>query len=147
MDYYNDRNAPRANSLVPSVTAVARDDAGRLLMVHREDGDHWTLPGGAMRVGETVAETAMREVAEQTGLRVEITGLVGIYSSPGHVTAFDDGEVRQELVVCLHARPSGGERRSAEWFEVGQLDELAIHPFMRTRINDALNDRARPRIA
>lgn len=46
--------------------------------------------------------------------------------------------------MCLRARPSGGELRPAEWFEVGRLDEPSIHPFTRTRINDALNDRPAP---
>jgi ADP-ribose pyrophosphatase YjhB (NUDIX family) len=154
VDYYNDPNAPKANSLVPSVTAAVRDEEGRLLLIHKIDNNYWALPGGAMDLGESIADAAVREVAEETGLRVEITGLVGIYTSPGHVMAYDDGEVRQEFSVCFHARPQGGELRedgaetkAAEWVDVSKLDELSIHPSMRTRINDALSDRARPRIA
>jgi ADP-ribose pyrophosphatase YjhB (NUDIX family) len=107
-----------------------------------------------MDLGESIADAAIREVAEETGVRVELTGLVGLYTSPGHVMAYDDGEVRQEFSVCFHARPQGGELRedgtetkAAEWVPVAQLDELSIHPSMRTRINDALSARARPRIA
>lgn len=154
MDYYNDPKAPTANSLVPSVTAVVRDGEGRLLMIHKTEEGNWALPGGDMSPGESVADAAIRQVAEETGLRVEITGLVGIYSSPAHVRAYDDGEVRQECSVCFRARPQGGELReggagatAAEWVAVSGLDALSIHPSMRTRINDALNDRARPRIA
>ena len=154
VDYYNDPSAPKANSLVPSVTAAVRDDEGRLLMIHKIDNDYWALPGGGMDLGESIADAAIREVAEETGLRVEITDLVGIYTNPAHVMAYDDGEVRQEFSVCFHARPQGGElhedgteTKAAKWVAVSELDELPIHPSMRTRINDALADRTRPRIA
>lgn len=150
VDYYNDSDAPPANSLVPSVTAAVRDDDGRLLLIHRVDNGLWALPGGAMNLGETVADAAIREVAEESGIRIEITDLVGLYTSPGHVMAYDDGEVRQEFSVCFHARPQGGELRedgTARWVEIPELDDLSIHPSMRTRINDALNERMRPRIA
>jgi ADP-ribose pyrophosphatase YjhB (NUDIX family) len=154
VDYYNDPNAPKANSLVPSVTAAVRDDDGRLLMIHKIDNDYWALPGGGMNLGESIADAVIREVAEETGIQVEITGLVGIYTSPGHVMAYDDGEVRQEFSVCFHARPQGGElcedgteTKAAEWISLAELDSLSIHASMRTRIIDALNICGRPRIA
>ena len=84
IDYYDDPEAPPANSLVPSVTAAVRDEDGRLLLIHKIDNDRWALPGGAMELGESVADAAVREVEEETGLRVEVTGLVGIYTDPGH---------------------------------------------------------------
>jgi len=154
VDYLNDPAAPKANSIVPSVTAAVRDEHGRILLIHKIDNDYWALPGGGMDIGESIADAAIREVAEETGMRIEITGLVGIYTNPMHVMAYDDGEVRQEFSVCFHARPQGGELRedgtetkAAKWLEVSELDGLSIHPSMRTRINDALADRARPRIA
>jgi ADP-ribose pyrophosphatase YjhB (NUDIX family) len=154
VEYYNDPSAPKANSIVPAVTAAVRDDGGRVLLVRRGGNDYWALPGGAMNLGESIADAAIREVAEETGILVEITGLVGIYTNPGHVMAYDDGEVRQEFSICFHARPQGGELREdgaeateARWVEVPGLDELPILPTMRTRINDALSDRVRPRIA
>ena len=154
VDYYNDPDAPKANRLVRSVAAAVRDDEGRLLLIHKVDNGNWALPGGGMELGETVADAAIREVAEETGIRVEITGLVGIYTNPAHVMSYDDGEVRQEFSICFNARPQGGELRedgtetqAAKWFDVSELDDLAIHPSMRTRINDALGDRTRPRIA
>ncbi len=94
VDYYHDPAAPAANTLVPSVTAAVRDDRGRLLLIHKVDNDFWALPGGAVELGESVADAAVREVEEETGVTVELTGLVGIYTDPGHVIAYDDGEVR-----------------------------------------------------
>jgi len=154
VDYYNDPAAPPANSLVPSVTAAVRDDGGRLLLIHKIDNNFWALPGGGMDLGESVADAAVREVAEETGVTVEVTGLVGIYTDPGHVMAYDDGEVRQEFSVCFHARPISGEPRqddtetkAVRWVEPAELHALSVHPSMRTRIDDALAPRVEPRIA
>lgn len=153
VDYYNDPAAPAANSLVPSVTAAVRDDRGRLLLIHKIDNDYWALPGGAMDLGESVAEAAVREVAEEAGVDIEITGLVGLYTDPGHVMAYDDGEVRQEFSVCFHARAMRGEPRqdgtetkAAKWVDPAEVDSLLIHPSMRRRITDALAGRPEPHI-
>jgi 8-oxo-dGTP pyrophosphatase MutT (NUDIX family) len=96
-DHFDDPRAPAANSLVVAVAAVVRDDRGRLLMIQRSDNHLWALPGGAQDIGETTREAAVREVREETGISIEITGLSGIYSDPRHVIAYDDGEVRQEF--------------------------------------------------
>ena len=69
IDYYNDPNAPKANSLVPSVTAIVPNEHGAILMVHKTDNDLWALPGGGMDVGESMADTVVREVKEETGHR------------------------------------------------------------------------------
>ncbi|OJG07885.1 NUDIX hydrolase [Pseudonocardia alni] len=153
IDYFHDPDAPQANSIVPSTTAAVRDDRGRLLMIHKIDNDKWALPGGGMDLGESIADAAVREVAEETGLSVEITGLVGIYTDPGHVMAYDDGEVRQQFSVCFHARPTGGtlredgtETKAAKWVEPADIDGLTIHPSMRRRIDDALRGDPTPQI-
>jgi len=152
-DYYHDPSAPPANSLVPSTTAAVRDDAGRLLLIHKIDNDFWALPGGGMEIGESIANAAVREVAEETGLTVELTGMVGIYTDPGHVMAYDDGEVRQEFSVCFHARvlsgeprEDGSETKEVRWVEPADVAGLSIHPSMRRRIDDALAGRTAPQI-
>jgi ADP-ribose pyrophosphatase YjhB (NUDIX family) len=152
-DYYHDPDAPKANSVVPSTTAAVRDDAGRLLMIHKVDNDLWALPGGGMDLGESIADAAVREVAEETGVNVEITGLVGIYTDPGHVMQYDDGDVRQEFSVCFHARVISGEARedgsetkAVRWVEPSAVADLNVHPSMRRRIDDALAGRATPQI-
>ena len=149
-DYYDKPAAPRANSLVVAVTAVVLNDAGRVLMIQRTDNDLWAVPGGAQEVGETSTEAAVREVHEETGLEVEVTGLIGIYSDPRHVIAYDDGEVRQEFSLCFRARPIGGlltpssESRHVHWVEPDRLDTLTIHPSVRLRIRHGLQQRPQP---
>ncbi len=107
-DYYRDPNAPKANSLVPGGSAIVTDEQGRILMQKRTDSGNWALPGGVMDIGETLEQCVVREVKEETGLDVEIAGLVGIYTDPQHVIAYSGGEVRQEFNVTYHARILGG---------------------------------------
>jgi ADP-ribose pyrophosphatase YjhB (NUDIX family) len=154
LDYFDDPAAPAANSLVPCVTVAVRDERGRLLLVHKIDNDRWALPGGAVDIGESVSGAAVREVAEETGVAVEVTGLVGIYSDPRHLMAYDDGEVRQQFSICLRARHVAGEPRedgtevkAARWVDVADIGGLPIHPSMRDRIDDTLAERPQPRIA
>jgi len=105
-DYFDDPQAPQANTLVVAVAVVVRNEDGRVLMIQRSDNGLWALPGGAQDIGETTREAAIREVLEETGISVEITGISGIYSDPRHVIAYDDGEVRQEFSIVFHARPT-----------------------------------------
>jgi 8-oxo-dGTP pyrophosphatase MutT (NUDIX family) len=151
-DYYNDPAAPKANSIVVAVTAAVRNAQGELLLIERTDNGLWALPGGAQDIGESVIQAARREVYEETGVDVEITGLSGIYSDPRHVIAYDDGEVRQEFSLCFRAKPVSGEPRSssesrkARWVSPDSLQDLKIHPSMRLRIDHALKDDAQPHL-
>jgi 8-oxo-dGTP pyrophosphatase MutT (NUDIX family) len=151
-DYFDDPHAPPANSLVVAVAVLVRDDEGRLLMIQRSDNQLWALPGGAQDIGETTREAAIREVHEETGISIEITGISGIYADPRHVIAYDDGEVRQEFSIVFHGRPIGDDgavRRSEESTEVAWIDpagvpSLEIDRSMRLRVEHGLEERAEP---
>ncbi len=152
VDYFNDPNAPKANSLVPSVTAIVPNELSHILMVHKTDNDLWALPGGAMDLGEYIADAVVREVKEETGIDVEVTGVVGLYTNPNHVMAYDDGEVRQQCSICFRTRMVGGrlatssETKEVRFVAPDQLDTLNIHPSMRLRIDHYLEDRTEPYI-
>jgi len=145
VDHYRDPDAPAANSLVPSVTAVVRRSDDALLLVKRSDNGLWALPGGAVDIGESVSQAVAREVEEETGILVRAVGLVGIYSDPRHVIVYDDGEVRQQFSLCFSTDILGGRlRTSPETSQVRfvpppALDELEIHPSMRLRIEHGLS--------
>ncbi|MFD7903851.1 NUDIX domain-containing protein [Kitasatospora sp. NPDC059747] len=66
-----------------------------LLLERRSDNGRWGMPGGGLEIGENLPGAVVREVREETGIEVEVIGLVGTYSDPGHVIEFSDGEVRQ----------------------------------------------------
>jgi 8-oxo-dGTP diphosphatase len=67
---------------LPLGVNVAVIDQGRVLLTRREDFEVWCMPGGSVEVGESLAEAAIRETREETGLEVELTHLVGLYSRP-----------------------------------------------------------------
>jgi ADP-ribose pyrophosphatase YjhB (NUDIX family) len=151
-EYFNDPNAPEPNSIVVAVTAFVLDDQDRVLLIHRTDNDLWALPGGAQEFGEYTAETVVRETLEETGISVEVTGLIGIYSNPKHIVAFSDGEVRQQFSICFRARPLTGtpttsnESSDVRWVSQGDLASLSIHPSMSLRIGHGFENRAQPYI-
>lgn len=145
VDYYDDPAAPRANSLVPAASAIVTDADGRILLHRRRDNEMWALPGGVMELGESLGACAVREVREETGLEVEPVGIVGIYSDPKHVFAYDDGEVRQEFSICLRCEVVGGEVRSSEesyeveFFTPDAVEQLPMVDSIRLRIIDFLS--------
>ncbi|MFG2046692.1 NUDIX domain-containing protein [Micromonospora sp. NPDC048935] len=138
-DYYHDSDAPAANSLVPAA-AVITDDHGHVLLQRRTDSGNWSLPGGAMDIGETLQQCAIREVKEETGPDIEITGLLGIYTDPAHVIAYADGEVRQEFTVTYRARVTGGtlaisdESTEVRFIHPAEFDGIPIHDTVRLRL-------------
>jgi ADP-ribose pyrophosphatase YjhB (NUDIX family) len=151
-EYYHDEDAPRPNTLRPTAFAAVRDGEGRLLLVRRVDTGNWELPGGRVELGESATTAVQREVTEESGVRITVTQLAGLYTDPRHVMVYPvTGEVRQQFAVCFHAEPLEGQPRpdhdetcEAAWIDRAQLDVLPIHPSMRLRIDDAL---AEPREA
>ena len=149
--YFDDPNAPRANALVVAVTTVVTNDQGELSLQKRTDNELWGLPGGAMNMGESVGEAVIREVKEETTLDVEPTGVVGIYSDPGHVIAYADGEVRQEFSICFAARVIGGqlavgdqESTEVRFVKPSDVDPLPMERSTRLRIQHFLERRSGP---
>ncbi|MEU4555322.1 NUDIX domain-containing protein [Micromonospora violae] len=149
-DYYHDPSAPTANSLVPGAAAIVTDQHGRVLLQRRTDSGNWSLPGGAMDIGETLQQCAVREVKEETGLDIEITGLLGIYTDPHHVIAFPDGEVRQEFTVTYLARVVGGtiavsdESTDVRFIHATDFNHLPIHDTVRLRLRHHAERRDTP---
>jgi 8-oxo-dGTP pyrophosphatase MutT (NUDIX family) len=153
--------------VLPAAFAVVSDGDGRVLLVRRADDLNWELPGGRIDVGESAVDAVVREVAEEAGLGITVTGLAGVYSDPSHVLVYAGEGVRQQLAVCFHARPresggpsgtgrragSPGDRREpatavrpdcvetvdVTWAERGDLDRLVMHPAVRRRVNDAVS--------
>ena len=153
VEHFNDPNAPTANRLVPAASAVVVDQAGRILLHRRNDNDLWSIPGGAMEVGERIADTAVREVKEETGLDVQPEALVGIYTDPRHLVEYGDGEVRQQFSVCFACRVLGGTLRTSEeslgvgFFTPAEIEAMPVHESIRLRIRHYLEHRPHPVIA
>ena len=141
IDYYDDPSAPKANRLVPSVNVVVTNDNGEILLIRRSDNDNWAIPGGAIDLSESMAEAAIRETSEETGIACEITGLVGIYTDPKHVILYtSNGEVRQEFSIVLTATAVSGtltpssESSEVRWIPRDKLPDLQMDRSMAMRI-------------
>lgn len=151
IDYYDDPQAPAANSVVPSANVVVVNADNMLLVIHRSDNDNWAFPGGAMDLGESLVTAAVREVKEETGIDCEITGLVGIYTDPKHIILYtSNGEARQEFSVLFTARATGGtptpssESREVRWIPREQILNLTMDRSMRMRVQHYLDARPQP---
>jgi ADP-ribose pyrophosphatase YjhB (NUDIX family) len=153
IDYLDDPDAPEANSLVPSVNVGVINDRGDVLLIRRTDNENWALPGGAMDIGETIAEAGVRETREETGIDCAIVRLVGVYTNPRHVMLYtSNNEARQECSLVFEARPTGGEpttsseSREVRWVAPGDIDRYTMHPSMRQRVGHLLEQRDSPYI-
>ena len=115
------------------VFALIFNHENQILMGHRRDIDWWNLPGGGMEIGETVDEAICREVFEETGLKVKVVQLVGVYSKPQ----------KQEVVLTFLCNIIGGtlqpteETSESRYFQPDALPENTL-PKHRQRIADAL---------
>ena len=136
--------APQPNRWAPAVSCVVWFQ-GHIVLQLRRDTGQWGLPGGAMEFGESIQDTAAREVAEETGLRVATpVRLVGVYANPRHVIAYSDGEVRQEFAVVVECEADGTlhsdtqESLAVRTVTPDQLPAVPMDPRHRQRLFDAL---------
>jgi ADP-ribose pyrophosphatase YjhB (NUDIX family) len=149
-EYFDDPNAPAPNAIVAAASAVVVNAEHKILLQRRRDNDLWSLPGGAMELGESIAQTVVREVQEESGLRVEVVRLVGIYTDPRHLIAYSNGEVRQQFSICFACSVIGGVLRSSDesteigFFTPDELKDLSIQPSIRLRLQHYLENGTQP---
>ena len=115
--------------------AVILDEEARILLCHRTDRDMWNLPGGKVEPHEATWEAVAREVEEETGLRVQVGKLIGVYAVPQ----------KQDIVFNFLCRATGGAlRRSPEsdqltWFHSNEIPTNTL-PRHVERIKHAYSD-------
>jgi ADP-ribose pyrophosphatase YjhB (NUDIX family) len=111
--------------------AAVFDDDGRLLLIRRTDTGQWAMPGGAHETGESAASAAAREAFEESGLRVRLTGLIGLYDNQRRF-----GDSRMPVIALFAARPTvpGQELRLAEleasearWITADEVDGIDFY--------------------
>lgn len=140
IDWHGEPEAPEVNSIVPSAGAFIRR-GDEVLLIERTDNGNWSMPGGALDPGESLPGCAVRETREEAGVEVEITGLSGIYTDPGHRIEYtSDGEVRGEFSVIFHARYVSGEpatsseSRRVRWVALDQVSGLSMDASQSKRV-------------
>ncbi|MBE3117702.1 MAG: NUDIX domain-containing protein [Candidatus Atribacteria bacterium] len=120
----------------------------KVLLTRRSDNGMWCLPGGMIEAGESVAEGCEREVWEETGLRVRVTRLTGVYSDPHHVTVYPDGNQAHVVVLNFEVELLSGEpglsneTTGVEWFPVGEAVEMDLFHGHAEHVRDTLAGQA-----
>ena len=136
----------RTAELRTGCSAFILDPMGeRVLLTRRADNGQWCLPGGAMEAGESLAETCIREVWEETGLSVRIIRLVGVYSTPHRIVTYPDGNQWQIISHNFEAEVIGGnltlsdETTEFGYFTPEEIADMDVMEHHREIIADALS--------
>lgn len=128
-------------------SAAILDDQRRILLTRRADNGQWCLPGGRMESGESVAEACEREVFEETGLKVRVKRLVGVYSHPDQLVVYPDGN--KAHIVALHFEVEivagelglSNETTDFGYFTLDEVQDMHLLGRHKERIIDTLESR------
>ena len=114
--------------LMPSITAVVRDERGHVLVMRRADTGRWSLPSGICEPGEPPALTTVRELREEAGLTVEPTRLLTVFSTPpieyANGVATYVGSLFECRVVTGTLEAVDGEALDLRWMPLDELPAL-----------------------
>lgn len=124
---------------VAVVGVVVRED-GRVLVVQRRDNARWEPPGGVLELGETFEEGVRREVAEETGVTVDVEHLTGAYKN----LALGVVALAFRCRYVSGAASSTEESQRVEWVTVDEV-RRRMDPAFAVRVLDALTDGAASR--
>jgi len=110
-DYYRElRDLVGSRPIVVcGANVILLDGRDRVLLHHRTENDFWGLPGGVTELGETVEETAAREVREEVGLTCHKLTLFGVYSGPELCYRYPNGDEIHNVSVSYLCRDFSGE--------------------------------------
>lgn len=119
---------------------IIADMDNRLLLQKRSDCEEWGFLGGLVEFGESVAEAAIREVKEESGLDVEITSLFGVYSK--YYAEYANGDKVQPIVHIFKANIIGGDLidHNEETLELKYFEIKNLPPMFCKQHQDILND-------
>jgi len=119
-------------------------DHVKILLTRRTDNGMWCLLGGMIEAGESVAEGCAREFWEETGLRVRVIRLTGVYSDPHHVVIYPDGNQACIVVLNFEVELLSGEpvlsheTTGVDWFPIHEAVEMDLFHGHADHIRDAL---------
>lgn len=121
--------------------ACITNENGELLLQKRNyKEDIWGLPGGAVEIGESIEEAAIREIKEETGLDIRIEYLVGVYSK--YFTEYPNGDKAQSICYSFKGSVLGGELYidKHETFDLAFFDRDSLPKIFIKQHIDMIND-------
>ncbi|MFD4209516.1 NUDIX domain-containing protein [Micromonospora tulbaghiae] len=124
---------------MPSVSVVVVDDRARILLVrHAEDGNGWAVPGGAVDIGESPAQAAVREIREEIGVQISRPRLLDVLGGPDYEVTYPNGDrvayvtaVYQATIADGEPIPDHEEISELDWFTPPQLAGADLNRFSR----------------
>ncbi|MDR4984433.1 NUDIX hydrolase [Bacillus cereus] len=132
--YYKKIREQLGNELIfmPSVAAVIKNKQGDILFQY-PGGEYWSLPAGAIELGETPGEAIVREVWEETGLKVQVKQEKGVFGGKEFRHTYSNGDQVEYIVVVFECKVIGGELKSIDgeslklkYFPLSEKPPLAL---------------------
>ncbi|MFO1310556.1 MAG: NUDIX domain-containing protein [Burkholderiales bacterium] len=137
---------------IPTVSVIVRDARDRVLLVRHVEGNVWTTPGGMIEPYELPADTALREMWEETGLVVALDRIVGVFGGPPCSGTYANGDkvsfvstVFTAHVIGGTMRPDGEETLELRYFAREELEGAPVRPHVRLYLDAAWGPESAPR--
>lgn len=128
--YENHRTMPKPVTPFVGCDVFVLNESSEVLLIQRADNGLWALPGGCHDLGETPQECAERECREESGYEVEVTDLLGVYSSNRYEYVHYPWKENEFCHLFFGAKLKGGSARtSIESTMVGWFTESALPRF------------------
>ncbi len=149
---FGDRVGKQGEIRIGASAVIFNTTKDKILLTKRADNKQWCLPSGGMNPGESISETCIREVKEETGLEVQIVRLIGVYTSPNCLIKYPDGNQVQLVSLCFEAQSIGGTLRisneTTEYghFSLSQIADMNVLENHVERIEDAFRNQSLPLI-
>lgn len=130
--------------LLPAVSAVIRDDDGRILLARSQGDEQWALIGGSLEPGEEPAAGIIREIREELGVDATIERIVGAYGGDGMIITYPNGDRCAYVTTAYECRLAPGtlvleedELRDVAWFAPADIPGLDTQPYVARILGDA----------
>lgn len=127
------RKIGRELLICPSVAAVIHDDQGRILLQEKSSGEGWSLPAGAIELGESPQQAIIREVMEETGFEVSVQKIIDVFGGTDFRYVYPNGDKVEYVVTLFECRtegqqsaPSDRETKSIRYFSQADMPPLAL---------------------
>jgi ADP-ribose pyrophosphatase YjhB (NUDIX family) len=141
---YGPRLAKEGELRIGCSAVIFDEKRQKALLTRRADNGRWCVPGGTMEPGESAVEACEREVLEETGLRVRVMRLIGVYSDPDQLVIYPGGEKVHFVILSFEANAATGEpglsneTTAVGYFSLDEMDSLPMHGHHKQRVLDAL---------
>ena len=142
--FYGERLGRNGKIRLGCSAVILSEDREKVLLTRRADNGQWCLPSGGAEPGESAAEACEREVWEETGLKVRVERLVGVYSDPNFLIEYEDGNCVQVVAINFEASITGGEiglrneTTAINYFPLDEISQMELMLNHKQRILDTL---------